>query len=163
MSSRNDSINRALALIMNPKQEVVRINISSSFMSRTLCKDCGKGPDYYYASMRPFRWREVKYFRVYSKISNKWVKRMVSDWYLQFQPRYFNKMGDFSFTLESRDYNPALFKTRGSDVSERDNVVEYVGCECGATVWAFNDKSTKKRPEITNRKGRYKYPQKFAY
>jgi hypothetical protein len=52
---------------------------------------------------------------------------------------------------------------KGTPLNPRENVTEYVGCNCGATVWSFNDKSAKNRPEITNRKGRYKYPQKFAY
>lgn len=163
MSSRNNELNRAMALIMNPKQEVVRINISSTFLTRARCKDCGKGPDFYYASMQPFKWKEIKHFLIYSKFSKRWVKRMVSNWYQEFSPRYFHDLGDFSFALEAKGFNPALHKSRGIDVLDRDNVVEYVGCECGATVWAFNEKSTKRRPEITNRKGRYKYPQKFAF
>jgi hypothetical protein len=163
MFNKNDELNRAMAMIMNPKQEVVRINISSTFLPRARCKSCGKGPDFYYASMRPFKWKDVKYFRMYSHLSKKWIKRMVSNWYQEFQPRYFNKLGDFSFALEVKDYNPVLSKVRGADMPERDNVIEYVGCECGATVWAFNDKSSRTRPEIMNRKGRYKYPQKFVY
>jgi hypothetical protein len=163
MDSRTKELNRAMALIMNSKQEVVRINISSTFLPRAICKECGKGPDYYYASMQPFKWKEIKHFLIYSKFAKKWVKRMVSNWYQEFQPRYFHNLGDLSFAIEAKSYSPALHKSHGIEAMDRDNVVEYVGCECGATVWAFNDKSVKKRPEITNRKGRYKYPQKFVY
>jgi hypothetical protein len=145
------------------KQEVIRINISSTFLAKARCKECGKGPDYYYASMQPFKWEKVKYFILYSKFSQKWVKRMASDWYQAFQPRYFRKLGDFSFALEGKSYDPILHRVKGANIRDKDNIVEYVGCSCGATVWSFNDKSTNKRPEITNRKGRYKYPQKFVY
>jgi len=163
MSSRNDSLNRAMALIMNPKQEVVRINISSTFLQRARCSECGKGPTFYYASMQPFKWKEIKHFLIYSKFSKRWVKRMVTNWYQDFSPRYFRKLGDFSFALEGKSYNPVLHNAHGANVKDRDNVIEYVGCDCGSTVWAFNDKSTKKRPEVINRKGRYKYPQKFVF
>ena len=163
MSSRDDSLNRAMAMIMNPKQEVVRINISSTFLQRARCKECGKGPNFYYASMPPFKWKDIKHFVIYSKFSKRWVKRMVSDWYRDFSPRYFHNLGDFSFALEAKSYNPALHNSHiRHEQLARDNVIEYVGCDCGATVWAFNDKSIKNRPEITNRKGRYKYPQKFV-
>lgn len=145
-----------------PKSEVVKINISESFMARARCKECGKGPDYYYGVMKPFMWKEVKYFLIFSEISKKWFARN-NNWFKEYQPRNFNKLGDFSRTLDEKSYNPIVHRSKGADISDRYNIVEYVGCGCGATVWAFNNISVQKRPEITNRKGRYKYPQKFSY
>jgi predicted RNA-binding Zn-ribbon protein involved in translation (DUF1610 family) len=145
------------------KTEVIQINISTSFMKRTLCPECGKGPDFYYPVMNPFIWKDAKYFVLVSKYARKWVKRMNSSWYVEYKPRHFTKLGDFTFTLEGKSYNPTAHRVRGADITERDNITEFVGCECGATIWAFNQKSRAKRPEVTNRKGRYKYPQKFVY
>jgi hypothetical protein len=145
------------------KPEIIRINISSSFMSRARCKQCGDGPDFYYAMMKPHKWKNVRHFLVYSKAVKSWIQRMLSNWYLPYTPRYFHDLSDFTFRLESKSFDPSLYRVRGANISERDDVIEFLGCECGATVWAFNDKSTKNRPEITNRKGRYKYPQRFVY
>ncbi len=144
------------------KPEIIRINISSSFMTRARCKKCGKGPDFYYAILKPYKWKSARHALFYSEITRRWISRMVSSWYLQFSPRFFNELDDFTFKLEDKAYNPILHRTRNSNAPERDNVIEFVGCGCGSTVWAFNDKSTKKRPEITNRKGRYRYPQRFV-
>jgi hypothetical protein len=145
------------------KLEIIRVNISSTFMVRARCKNCGKGPDYYYSVGQPFKWVGVRSALVFSQAVKKWITRMVSNWYLPFSPRYFLKLGDFAFEIEDKSYDPLFHRTRGSNIGVRQRVVEFVGCSCGATVWAFNEKSAVKRPEITNRKGRYKYPQKFVF
>lgn len=163
MANRKELMNILAAMNPMSKQEVIRINISSTFLPRVRCKECGEGPDYYYASMKPIVWKDIKHFVIYSKIAKKWVKRMVTNWYQEFQPRYFSKLGDFSFALDAKSFNAALHRVKGTPLNPRENVVEYVGCSCGSTVWSFNDKSIKNRPEITNRRGRYKYPQKFVY
>ena len=144
------------------KPEIVRINISSTFMVKSRCKECGKGPDFYYTVLKPYKWQDTKYYKMFSLVTRRWIRRMLSSWYLDFQPRYFRTLEDFSFKVEDKSYLPATHRTRGANIKDRDNVVEFVGCTCGSTVWAFNDKSIKKRPEITNRKGRYKYPQRFV-
>lgn len=145
------------------KPEIIRINISSTFLIRARCKECGKGPDYYYAIMLPFKWKNIRNLLSVSKFARGWITRLVGTWYLNFDPRHFEKLGDFTFALEDKSYLPTFHRIRGAAMTERENMVEFLGCECGATVWAFNNKSTKNRPEITNRKGRYKYPQRFVY
>lgn len=144
------------------KSEVIKINISSSFMARARCKECGKGPDYYYGVLKPFMWKEIKHFMIFSSFAKKWIANK-NAWYKEFDPKYFTHLGDFSKKLEDKSYNPITHRTKGADINDLYNMVEYVGCGCGATVWGFNQKSVQKRPEITNRKGRYKYPQKFSY
>lgn len=145
------------------KQEIIRVNISSSFMIRARCKNCGNGPDYYYAVGQPFKWVDVRSNLIFSKTTQEWVIRMVSNWYLPYTPRYFHKLGDFTFELNGKSYSPLFHRTRGANVGQNNRAVEFVGCSCGATVWAFNQKSVVKRPEITNRKSRYKYPKKFVW
>jgi len=149
--------------MLKSKVEVIQVNISSSFMKRTFCPKCGKGPDYYYVIMDPFVWKDARFFVRVSKYYRKWIKRMAGSWYLEFSPKYFRQLSDFSFAIDGKSYVPLLHKTPFMNISERDNVTEILGCECSSTVWAFNDKKSKKRPEVTNRKGRYKYPQKFVY
>jgi hypothetical protein len=141
------------------KMEKIRINISSSFMARARCIECGGHPDYYYQIRKPYMWKDISHQISTSKWMRGWLKRFTADWYLESEPKYFLDVKEFGFVLDDKHYVPTLFKNRGEPKTDRDNVVEIVGCGCGATVWAFNDKSTKNRPEITNRKGRYKYPQ----
>lgn len=145
------------------KTEIIRVNISSTFMVRSRCKNCGKGPDYYYAVGQPFKWVDVRSALVFSKKVKEWLTKIISNWYLPFTPRYFEKLGDFAFELEDKSYDPLFHRTRGANNGMNNRVVEFVGCSCGSTIWAFNEKSVAKRPEITNRKGRYKYPQRFVY
>lgn len=149
-------------ITLPPKTEVVKVNVSESFMARARCKDCGKGPDYYYAAYKPFMWKDVKYFFVFSTFAKKWFGTS-HNWFKGYEPKHFTKVSDFSRKLEGKSYNPIVHRTKGADINDRYNVIEYVGCSCGATVWGFNSNSVQKRPEITNRKGRYKYPQKFSY
>ena len=145
------------------KMERIRINVSSSFMARAVCKECGEGPSYYYYVRKPFMWKDARQQITSSKWFRDWIKRLTSDWYLDSEPRYFHDIKEFSAGFEDAHYTPTLHMKRGFVQVEKDNVVEMLGCDCGATVWAFNQKSTKNRPEITNRKGRYKYPKDFEY
>ncbi len=168
MSDKLSDINKEIRQLisqLNPsyKIETIRVNISSSFMARARCKECGQGPSYYYNDRKYKLFHDIGKFLEASKLWKSWVKKFNYDWYLEMQPKYFSTLEDFRFRLEDRRYSPLLHRTRGSDVSRDENVIEMVSCDCGGTIWAFNNKSTKKRPEITNRKGRYGYPQKFEY
>src|SRR5512135_1353899 len=129
------------------KPELIRINISSTFMARARCKNCGKGPDYYYSVGQPFKWVDARSALVFSKKIKEWLTKIVSNWYLPFSPQFFKKLGDFTFSLEDKSYSPLFHRTRGANIGHHKRVVEFVGCECGATVWAFNEKSAVKRPE----------------
>jgi len=91
----------------------------------------------------------------------KWLKRMTQDWYLDVEPRYFQEITNFSHAVDYKGYNPKIHHTRGID--PRNNIVEFISCWSGCTIWAFADKATKKRPEIANRKSRILHPQKFLY
>jgi hypothetical protein len=42
-----------------------------------------------------------------------------------------------------------------------ENVLEFLSCPCGESVWAFSQEYINDRPEIKHRKARYKYPRKF--
>jgi hypothetical protein len=142
------------------KPEIIRINISSTFLSRARCKNCGKNPSFYYYVRKPFLWKDISEQISTSKLFREWIERMSADWYLDSAPKYFHDIKEFSFSLDDKHYVPTLHRMRGVDST---NIVELVVCECGASTWAFADKSNRKRPEITNRKGRYKYPQRFKY
>ena len=110
------------------KPEIIKINISTTFLARARCTECKAGPDYYYAVQKPYNWTNMQSSRIFSAIIRKWIKGMVTDWYKDFQPRHFHEMGDFSFELTDKSYRPTLYRARGANVKERENVVEFLGC-----------------------------------
>lgn len=144
------------------KVEIVKINVSSTFMVRARCRECGGPPNYYFYVRKPYLYKDVRAQQTTSKWLRSWVKRMTSDWYLDSEPRHFHDIEEFSFVMDDKHYIPTLHRSRNTNKYKED-VVEFVGCDCGQTVWAFNQKSTKNRPEVTNRKGRYNYPNRFEY
>jgi hypothetical protein len=89
---------------------------------------------------------------------------MSEDFYLTSYPKYYRKVLDaFSFKLSLKSYACIQYRSRGLPKSNEDTVTEFLSCACGQTVWAFNAKSTKLKPEVTNRKGKYSYPGVFDW
>lgn len=146
---------------MKPKIEIIHVNISSTFLIKNRCKSCGKMPlDYYYTKM-PYLYKDVNEKISCLKNYFKSIDRLTNDWYLGSDPRSFYDIQLFSFSIKSKGYIAKLHNSRG--VKNKNQVLEFLICECGKTKWAFNGKSIKNRPEIINRKGRYDYPRKFEY
>jgi len=143
--------------------DVHTINISSSFLARSRCKSCGKGPKYYFSVNKPYLYFLVNQRIFTSKAIRKWITNLVTNWYLSLQPKQFKNMKNFKIALNDKHFTPTLHRTRGSDVKDRDNIIDMISCDCGETTWAYNEKSVKNRPEITNRKGKYSFPQKFKF
>lgn len=142
------------------KPEIIKINASCSFMARARCKNCGNGPSFYYKIRNRYLYQDHSSYKYFSKYLKAWVNSMASNWYLKSDPKYFHSVSDFSFTVDDKQFRPTLHRSRGRD-NNKDNVTEILSCDCGSTVWHFNQKSSKNCPEITNRKSKYKYPKKF--
>jgi ribosomal protein L28 len=143
------------------RAEVIKVNISSTFLAKARCKFCGKGPTTYYQRSKPFYEKDVRAYLNRSKDSRRKLKRMNSDWYLSGNPKSF-AVSTYKTRIDDKHYRPNLARTRGA--SDTDNeVVEILICDCGVTVWAFNNSSNKNHPEIKNHKGKYSYPNKFTY
>lgn len=145
------------------KIEIIRVNISSTFLVRTRCSRCSKGPTYYYSIRNPISWKDARTQIAIGKWRRGWVKRMATDLYLYDEPKRYTNLQDFSFILEGKQYRPSAHRTCGRPTNNKEDITEILSCECGATTWAINQKATRNCPEITNRKGRYTYPQKFEY
>lgn len=147
-----------------PKAEDIKVSISSAFIMRARCKYCGDVPTtYFWISNSPLD-KDVLEMINEAKFDKNYIKRMGGDWYLYNEPKAFLNNGYFSFTLYGKSYSPKLHKSIGNtyDIKSRDNITEMLGCECGKSFWAFNNKSVKNKPEIVNRKGRYGYNQKLV-
>ncbi len=156
---------RAMIKRFNPayKVEVIHLNISSTFLMHACCKICGGRPAYYFRARKPYIYFDVNSRINTSAMIKSWTKSMSSNWYLKEQPKWFKDIKDFNFWLDHNYFVPTLHRSRNSEVKDKDNIIEMIGCDCGATAWAFNEKSVKNKPEITNRKGRYKFPEKFEH
>lgn len=144
------------------KPKTVGISLSSSFMAKARCRYCGERPTHYFGMYKQNYWDDVSHYRSFTPRNWRWVRRMCSSWYKGYEPKEFNSVFDFTFRLDYKNYRVTLHRARGVDISMRDNIIDCVTCECGRTVWAFNQSSTKKRPEVANRKGKYAYPQRFV-
>lgn len=137
-----------------------RVNLSSSFLTRSRCKHCGKFPTIYYYVRNPVLWNNPRQITEWFWNRRKFYSRMCSDFYLNDDPKSFTSIYYFSWKLPGGSYDPKLHHTRG--VHPVVHNTELLACECGASVWAFNTKSSLSRIEILLRKSKYKYPYKFT-
>lgn len=141
------------------KPEVVRINLSTTFVVKNLCPECNKQPnEYYWVRLSPYYYDVRSGQELFNWLKNH-IKRMSGTWYMGHQPRHFKSIKDFNFYWMEKSYKPALHQH--FNIEATDHVIEYLICPCGKTVWAFNQKDGEERPEIKNRRARYKYPRKF--
>jgi hypothetical protein len=145
------------------KFDLIHINVSHSFMARSRCKACGKEPSYYFAMRSPFRYNGPNDMLKDSEKIRNLTKKIVSDWFIDLQPRIFKNISEFNYRIELKQFTPTLFRRKGFPIKDRDNVIEMVGCNCGAIYWSFNDRSNINHPEVFNRKGKYSFPKKFEY
>lgn len=143
------------------KPEIIRVNFSTPFIVKSRCKHCAGFPSHYYYIRNPTMWYNVRTVTDRSRKAISHLKRMASDHYLIDDPKYFKNMSNFTHTTTYKGYRPRLHRTRGS--RQTQDIIEFLMCECGKTSWGFSDKAIKGRPEILNRKARYRYPQKFEF
>ena len=94
------------------KAEIIRVNISQTFLNRARCSKCGKHPSYYYYVRRPYLWRDIGLHISASKWFRQWINRMTSDWYLSEAPKLFPDIQEFFFALKDMHYLPDLFQMR---------------------------------------------------
>ena len=147
------------------KKEIVKINLSETFMVRSKCKYCAEQPSIYYYVKNPLLWQDPSRIKEIFAFIKKYVHRMCSDFYLMEDPSSFYHISFFGFKTSFSGYNPKLHKTRTpwAFYKQETEITEFLTCECGRTSWAFTDKTAKYRPEIVLRKARYRYPQKFDF
>lgn len=140
--------------------EVIRVNLSSSFMVRARCKYCQSGPAEYSIenSLKPIK----DHYQIRSRfsIAKKFYYKINYDYLLDTNPSSYTNLTLFKHTPSYKGAHTHAFRSMIFDKSE---CVEKLWCECGLTQWAFNDKGTKYRREISQRKARYRYPHRFDY
>lgn len=143
------------------KPYVVRVNLSSTFVMKNKCPFCHKSAsEYYWVNLPPYYYDPKSSQEVFNWLK-KYIKSITPSHsrYFKMQPRHFKSLKELSVYWSEKSYKAALHQKLNVELT--DHVIEYLGCPCGRTLWAFNQKDAEERPEIKNRKARYKYPQKF--
>jgi hypothetical protein len=141
------------------KVQSMGVSLSSTFTIKNVCAECGEFPHSHYSAYLPNYWMDPRSSQMIFDWYKKFIKRMNSDWYKSHKPRHFFNMRNFNFSWMEKSYTPALHQH--ADIDQMMNVVDYLICPCGKSVWAFAQTSSQNRPEIRNRKARYSYPRKF--
>jgi hypothetical protein len=140
--------------------EIIYINLSSSFMARARCKYCQSGPTEYSVEKGPNPIRDHSIVRKHFNIVKKVYKKICYDFYLDTNPSAFNSLAMFKHSPSYKSLSSHAFRSR---LYEKSECKETLWCPCGLTAWAFNNKGSRRRPEISQRKARYRYPHKFDY
>jgi hypothetical protein len=125
-----------------------KINLSSTFMVRSRCKKCKSGPLEY----------------IYSNNRSLYIIRRIPREYARMSTYHFHSMNlnkvddirDFIYQTSYKGYHPTIYRSRGNRIPH--NKKEYMACDCGHTMWAFNVDSVINCPEVFNRKSREYYP-----
>lgn len=143
------------------KPQAVQVRVGPTFMARTICRHCGTGPRYCYYLMNPSVHHDP---RVRLKISDSilgWeYEHLKTEYTKHSKTRNLTKISRSSFPLDYTRHRPTL--SRSTLKSGFANFVDIVNCTCMKTSWLFNQIGANGRPDITNRIGRYVYPQKLT-
>jgi hypothetical protein len=145
------------------KQKFLKMNISESFLHRTICKKCKGNPNYYFYSRNPILWydpRRVINNLEYIKKNN---KRFSPEEYSSALDdfRFSTKLNFYNHPVNYKSYRPKLHRVRGQHPIL--DITEYLTCECGQTAWAFSDVNVDLRNDIKHKKSRIYISKKFMY
>jgi hypothetical protein len=143
------------------KPEIVRVRLSSPFIARAKCKFCEGSPVLYYYVRNPTLWFNPR--KVISEFEwvRKRVKKICWDNFNLRSPKDYRSITPFNHSPFYKGYRPRLHRTKGANPIA--DLVEFVTCECMQTSWAFSAKAIENRPEITNRKSRHVFPNRFEF
>ena len=143
------------------KPVVVKLSLSTPIETRCKCKHCGEGPAWYYYIREADNYQSPHdLLGVYEWIQNR-TKRFCSDFYLFDDPSAFTNTQTFSFQHVSKGYSCRAHKNKSASST---NIVEFVVCDCGRTIWSIATASfMKSKPEIVNRKSSRTFPKKFSF
>jgi hypothetical protein len=141
------------------KPQIIHINYSSTFLAKTRCRYCKSAPMYYYY-IRKATYFDPKQLQYQFNFSKKFLKRMCVET-ARINVMKITTIRHQKFSLPYKSYPISTHKTKG--FIAKNNVDEYLTCNCGFSCWMFAEKINMNRPESVNRKSRYNYPQKFGF
>jgi hypothetical protein len=144
------------------KPSRIRINISSSFRVRTCCKHCQGKPSFIYHIPLSFVWKDVADYLAESEYGRTFFTTLPRFVLMRIEPRLFNGITEFNLILDDKSFSPRAHYTKPMLMTKKPGqfvpLTEILSCKCGATTWAFNQRSVIFRPEVVMRKGKYCYP-----
>ena len=138
------------------KKQIITVNASTSFASRARCKICGKPPSIYFFSRNSILWYDPNRSKNVFEFIRKHCKRLSSEEYKYVDFPHVSKISYFTHMVNYKGYKPKLHRSRGVDPVF--DIIEYLTCDCGSTLWAFSEINTYSRPEICKRKAKYSTP-----
>lgn len=141
---------------MNKK---ITVNLSNSFLVRTLCQKCHSSPKNYHCLANPKLL--INPNKRYSpKSSIEYIYFMTEDFH-QYMKIQDITVSDLNAATFFKSFDPKLHRTRGNHPN--NNVSECLTCACGRTAWWFSDRMNKFKPEFSNKKCKYNYPKLFKH
>lgn len=137
-----------------------KLNLSSTFFAKSICKKCGSVPTYYYLLKCSKYHKSISDSKKITQIIQRSSKKFNSNYYLLDKPSSFNSIKNFSIK------NFLKYKTRihsNYSVSKYDGnlYIDCFSCSCRHTVWQFKQFT----PTIESKaksSSRY-YPVKLIY
>lgn len=143
------------------KPEIIRIRLSTPFITRTRCKFCQGPPTIYYYVRNATLWFNPRKITEEFEWVKKHFQRLGLDYFMSADPKDYHGTSPYRHSPIYKGYRPKLHRTRGA--LPTFDIVEFVTCDCQQSTWAYSEKAVEKRPEIMQRKARFRFPNKFEY
>ena len=140
--------------------DVIKVNLSSSFISRARCRHCKSTPTFYYVMKSPHYHQSVNRNKDIAVYLQKLYKRFGYDYYLADTPRNFTNNSAFK-TQMFFSYKPRLHSSKSVTNNKGSMYVDCLSCPCRRTNWMFSQTTPTKESEA--RKSKIHYPNKFIY
>lgn len=133
----------------------IEISLSLTFLSKAICKHCGKSPSTHYL------FRSKNYYctpqEIFKYYQDKTYVRSNFKYYFKLNPSFYNSIYYFSDILFFRGFSPNFHKNKNNN-----QYISMIVCECGNMSWKFPSPAPfNSKLENINRKSKYNYPKKF--
>jgi hypothetical protein len=144
-----------------------KVKLSSTFFNRCACKYCGGKPKEYWFNRNRHLDIDIKMTIDNHKHIFITIDKFNSDWYLDYSPRQFTRLGYLRFRSNLSKFNPKIhnsFIGRQKRIDrQNNNYSEYLSCLCGRTNWSFVNKVLAIRPDLLNRKAKSTYDKPISF
>lgn len=142
--------------MINRKFNYGLISLSTPFIYKNRCKECGTGGVYYYCHApnsniynRAFDRSSFSYSFLIKNLMNRYM----------YNPPYYRRQ--VITTSKINNFNIKSHMSVGVAIKNSSILIEGIYCKCFKTKWEFPGHSIKNRAEIRNRKSDRVFPHKF--
>jgi hypothetical protein len=117
----------------------IKVNLSTPAIMRARCKKCGARPSKYYRLQEREFIKDIKVYSSRSLRNKNFIKKMNSDWHLDFYPSTFHSIYFLSYSPLLKGYNPHLHINNRANSDSHYPLTEFLTCSCGQTTWSWKD------------------------